>query len=456
VAEQVWADQESELHRMPIHPGAAPLTEAEKKQIMDDFWLGKSLVMALLRVKTTHWRQLPWLLCGLAATCEAEAREVAQVILDAWEKVRDNPPGAHHRVTHALLANQEFLGQLRDFAGGLQRDRLTPNTLTQIARLRFIPTVETTVEEKHARVSQANRRHHISPVRVSMANRMPLLERLLARGHVNALRLLEVFTQARKLAKLPGLLCIESHDLLLEPCASSAPRRKALCSVIYQCDLKSLFWPSEAAKRHHQRAKYKHGREIAKVLGDRGRPGCQGQSGQLAYEPIVMRAMMAHLVKVHQPASTYSAPKSACEASSLLAALSQPQTLARAGPDPYPAAPDDDGDTGAGLDIDGASEPHIFFHIVLANPAAKKLVPVAIGSGGRIQTGSVVVTFHPVISGSSAAASETEPLVVSSRPLAVPGYPDPTFLLDGFKDCQGNCCIQDLPLPMPPAGTCTS
>jgi hypothetical protein len=72
-------------------------------------------------------------------------------------------------------------------------------------------------------------------------------------------------------------------------------------------------------------------------------------------------------------------------------------------------------------------------------------VPVAIGSGGKIQTGSVVVTFHPVISGSSAAVSETDPLVVSSRPLAVPGYPDPAFLLDGFKDCQA----QALPLPKP-------
>ena len=293
-----------------------------------------------------------------------------------------------------------------------------------------------------------------------MANRMPLLGRLLARGHVNVLRLLEVFTQARMLAKVPGLLCIESHDLLLD-CTSSAQRRKALCSVIYQSDVKSLFSTStEAAKRHHQKAKYKHGREIAKVLGDRGRPGCQGQPGQLAYEPVLMRAMMVHIVKLHQPGSTYSAPKSACEARSLLATMFQPQTPARAGPDLYPAAPDEAGDSGAGLDIDGASEPNIFFHIVLANPAAKKMVPVAIGSGGKIQTGSVVVTFHPVISGSSAAAvSKTDPLVVSSRPFAVPGYPDPTFLLDGFKDCLGAFSefpIQALPLIMPFAGSYTS
>ena len=45
VMDEIWAAQESELHRVPIYPGAAPPTQAERAKILADFWLGKSLVM---------------------------------------------------------------------------------------------------------------------------------------------------------------------------------------------------------------------------------------------------------------------------------------------------------------------------------------------------------------------------------------------------------------------------
>ena len=62
VADQAWAAQDTELHCMPLYTGAAPLTEAEGKHTLGGAWLDTSLVVALLRLKTTHWQQLPWLL----------------------------------------------------------------------------------------------------------------------------------------------------------------------------------------------------------------------------------------------------------------------------------------------------------------------------------------------------------------------------------------------------------
>ena len=51
-----------------------------------------------------------------------------------------------------------------------------------VARLRFIIVVETSIESKHARVSLARRTHTIGPVKVSLSNRLPLLDTILFLG----------------------------------------------------------------------------------------------------------------------------------------------------------------------------------------------------------------------------------------------------------------------------------
>lgn len=48
--------------------------------------------------------------------------------------------------------------------------------VSEVAKLRFVIVVETTIENKHARVTLARRTHAIGPVIVSLTNRILMLD----------------------------------------------------------------------------------------------------------------------------------------------------------------------------------------------------------------------------------------------------------------------------------------
>ena len=61
VAEEVWNDQEANLRTLPMFQQADSLTAEGRHCILQDDWHGKSIVMALLKVKTNYWERLPWI-----------------------------------------------------------------------------------------------------------------------------------------------------------------------------------------------------------------------------------------------------------------------------------------------------------------------------------------------------------------------------------------------------------
>ena len=92
-----------------------------------------------------------------------------------------------------------------------------------IAKLRHGAAVETTIEEKHARTTLARKRHHIGPVRLSLANRLPLLGRWLQKKHVSPEDLLRKFSEARSLKRAATLLGLRDHPDVIRSntCSSS-------------------------------------------------------------------------------------------------------------------------------------------------------------------------------------------------------------------------------------------
>eukprot|EP00959_Pyramimonas_sp_CCMP1952_P057638 1203190-Pyramimonas_sp.AAC.1 len=124
----------------------------------------RSLQTALLGVKCAYWKALPWTLIGLAQLDEERARQSGQLSLDQFAKAPSAPP-AQHRITWKLLQpGAPFRIELEKFVGGASRWSLASHFQEQVAAFFFVPVVETTIEEKHSRVSQENRRHHIGPV----------------------------------------------------------------------------------------------------------------------------------------------------------------------------------------------------------------------------------------------------------------------------------------------------
>eukprot|EP00974_Lingulodinium_polyedra_P091242 8847906-Lingulodinium_polyedra.AAC.1 len=139
--------------------------------------------MALLKLKLDHWKKLPWLLCGLAHSDESVGRRVGQQALEQFS--RDPRAECHHRLTWDLLRpGSGFRVGLDDFLGGSPLNACHRLFQEQVAAFRFVVVVETTAESKHARATAVRRAHAVGPLKVSLANRMPLLERWLKRGHV--------------------------------------------------------------------------------------------------------------------------------------------------------------------------------------------------------------------------------------------------------------------------------
>ena len=91
-------------------------------------------------------------------------------------------PETHHRYTVKVLFNPDFLAGLKKFVGWEPRSQCGHTFLWHVGVLRLTPVVETTIEEKHARTTVARRAHHIGPARISLANRLPWMERSISQG----------------------------------------------------------------------------------------------------------------------------------------------------------------------------------------------------------------------------------------------------------------------------------
>ena len=169
-------------------------------------------MLLLLRLKTSYLQKLPWLFVGLAHVCQQTSREIGAQILRQWEL--DPRPEAHHRITAKLLSPGSFLESLKAWVEGANFDDLCEPFQRQVSAWRFTPIVETTIEEKHARVALSKRSRRLGPVRISLSNRLPLMERWIRKNTISATDLLERFNRTRSLKTVPALLGLQDHPAL--------------------------------------------------------------------------------------------------------------------------------------------------------------------------------------------------------------------------------------------------
>ena len=123
---------------------------------------------------------------------------------------------------------------------------------------RFIPVNETTIEQKHAMVSMAVAHANLKEVRISLCNRLPMLEMLIARGIVQLKEVLENFHSSRDLVRSAFCLQLEGHDEVDHAISRArCPRhvfRRLLKCVIYRTDIAHL----------HHKLKHKVGEHNSK------------------------------------------------------------------------------------------------------------------------------------------------------------------------------------------------
>ena len=150
---------------------------------------------------------------------------------------------AHDARTWRLLEpGAPFHVELDKLVGGAARDSLDEVAyLQEVATISFTPVVETTMEEKHGKVSLALKGHSIGPVRVSLSNRWPWLLRQRRRKHLDATALLDAFEKTTQLKQVPVLLGLDSHPRLVDANLKPSASKPILAELLYNCDVPGLY-----------------------------------------------------------------------------------------------------------------------------------------------------------------------------------------------------------------------
>ena len=267
-------------------------------------------------------------------------------------------------MTWEFISNPLFMECMNRIAAGEQMCDKPMAFQTRAARFAFIPTVETTMEAKHAYVSTKLRAHFISPVKVSLSNRMRMLEQAILKKRLPVLRFLQLFSQARWLKLLPAHLGFEGHPNLVEARRLSSWTRRAVCvGIIYHCDSESMFRSERQAMKRHESAQGKAKRAADKLVS-------RLSSDEVSLKTIKARSIIDHLSGVVAPGQILSAPRSMLEVENLDSKLAEPASK-RARFDEH--AEDVDLADCVGIDEDeAASDKRTFFHVVLYNSSSKK------------------------------------------------------------------------------------
>jgi hypothetical protein len=258
------AIMEDEIKVFCPPPNVRPMTDRDWEDIFDDFRQGFRASLMLLNVKTDYVHRLPVSIGGLAVASEERALHHAIKVRAAFQ--RDPRKEVHDPRTWELLApGCPFVIELDKFiehAGRVKRCELSLYFQEEVAVFRFIFVNETAAEERHAIAAVDLRRHYLGPVRMSLSNRMPMVQRSLKYGFVSGMDLLRCFSAARSLLKVPDILGLSNHPSLklfsrVGDKVRPAEMRVAVCKVLYRCDLIDMFSSQARVAKAHLAQKRK-------------------------------------------------------------------------------------------------------------------------------------------------------------------------------------------------------
>jgi hypothetical protein len=247
---RLWTIRFSDLLTVPEDMRA--LTSIEQQVLAEDLAAAKAHIQLNLQTKTDWRLRLPWLLIGVAHTREDTARQCARQALEAFDA--DPRQAAQHRISWLWLNNASPLREcFQAFVDGAGRESLNPRFQSVLATMRFIPIVETTIEAKHAKVALQSQTG-LGPVRVSLSNRLPLMESRIASNPQYLAELVECFGLVRKFKKVPMFLGFERHPLLHTMAGKHhSVWVPTLTRIIYRCALEDLFDDKTAHAKYHNK-----------------------------------------------------------------------------------------------------------------------------------------------------------------------------------------------------------
>ena len=359
------------------------MSSSEWETLLNSYDQLKEAMLLLLQTKTNYMKCLQFLFFGLAAISETDARTCAKLCVDAFEA--DPRQEAHSAVTWKLMKpGSWFHEELTQFIQGTLRSSCSVAFQIQIATWRFGSACETTIEAKHQRVSMSSKGKSLGPVRVSLANRMPMLQRNLLSGHYDGAELLQCFHFARNLKNLVKTFGLEDHPTL----SGRQLEYGDVARAIYHATLPDLF----SEKGEQSKANVTHKRKAAEAEAK-----LVGKSTALVdYSSVWGNACQSHIETISNANTTFCMPADIMSVECLKAVLAKPMAKRRRLDDGSPERPGPEFESSGGDGI-----PCVFFNVVLANIGAKKFPRVAPGGGGKVKRGQIAISVHAQVSSSA-------------------------------------------------------
>lgn len=290
--EDIW--QLELLDFMQEEEGLEHLSMEEQEQLAEDLATARAHVGWEIATKLDWCKRLPWKLLGMAHHDQDVARQCAREAYEAFQ--RDPRQGCHHRITWAWLRpGSPLLAGLQSFIAGTDRSDLDEMFRVHVATSRFVLVSETSIEGKHAKVSMQSMTG-IGPVRVSLSNRLPLIEKRVELDDQYLVDLVSCFAEARNFRKIPEIMGFEKHPLIhgvrFTHISELVP---VLTQIIYRCSLHDLFDDkTQFSKDHKKKRDRKIRTEQAYVKAEevRVRGGSDSQNSQKAFAELPCTNML--------------------------------------------------------------------------------------------------------------------------------------------------------------------
>lgn len=166
-------------HLLTLH-AVVRLGEEDRALVMREFSRGRQHLLLVFHLKFSHWRQLPWVCCGLAHPDPAIAMSCGKRALELYHTA---PPSVRGHIIVERLCSpaSPVYAELQEFVHGRSTLRLLPALDLFCGRLAFIPIAERWVESLHASVKkQLCGAPHYSAVHLAWAGVQSRLRRLLS------------------------------------------------------------------------------------------------------------------------------------------------------------------------------------------------------------------------------------------------------------------------------------
>jgi hypothetical protein len=215
VLEKLKSIAESKILSFDPPSTSRPMSEEDWTTVFDSFRQGYRTSHAVLTLKFAYLLCLPMMGAGLAVSDQARARVNGQKFLDAVNQLPREQALHDPRTWELIKPGSAFLHGVTAFViNGCDFDDLNGDCQYEIAVFRFLWAIETTIEARHAKAALELRHHFCGPVRISLSNRLPMMEDFIANGVVTGTELLDAFNAARRLLDMAECFGFSRHPSL--------------------------------------------------------------------------------------------------------------------------------------------------------------------------------------------------------------------------------------------------